>query len=118
MAKNALMAYVDPETGKMPNRSYQQSAVSGQQKISGLAQNYPNPFNPTTVISYNLRTSGRVTLKVYDVLGRQVMTLVKRIPVPVCGEKGRAPILILISNLNIFINMKKLNLNSPFLKSS
>ena len=41
-----------------------------------LTQNYPNPFNPSTTINYNVDASGMVTLKVYDVMGRLVRTLV------------------------------------------
>jgi len=47
-----------------------------------LRQNFPNPFNPTTAISFQLLASGFVSLKIFDVLGREVATLVSEMRQP------------------------------------
>jgi len=44
-----------------------------------LNQNYPNPFNPSTVITYQIPTSGLVTVKVYNVIGKEIATLVNEV---------------------------------------
>lgn len=45
-------------------------------KEYNLEQNYPNPFNPTTIINYSIPKSGLVTLKVYDVIGKEIASVV------------------------------------------
>ena len=57
--------------------SVQQSGLSIPMTYS-LAQNYPNPFNPSTKINYELPVSNFVSLKIYDMLGREVLTLVNK----------------------------------------
>jgi hypothetical protein len=49
---------------------------------SSLEQNYPNPFNPSTTIQYNVAELGKVSLKIYDILGREVTELVNDIKQP------------------------------------
>jgi len=71
-------------TDKLDNQSIiakryvKQVAFKSAQVIKdyALAQNYPNPFNPVTTITYQLPKSGSVTLKIYDMLGKEVKTLV------------------------------------------
>lgn len=53
-----------------------------------LLQNYPNPFNPNTIINYQLLVSGHVILSIYDLLGREVKTLVnKYLPPGKCSKR-------------------------------
>ncbi len=43
-----------------------------------LEQNYPNPFNPSTIIKYQIQKAGIVSIKIYDILGREIKTLVNK----------------------------------------
>ena len=53
--------------------------VIGIPDAFSLSQNYPNPFNPRTIINYQLPLSGHVSLKIFDVLGNEVETLVNEV---------------------------------------
>lgn len=57
-------------------------AIPPEHKIPSdykLYQNFPNPFNPSTTISYQLPVKGNVSLKIYDILGREVQTIVNEV---------------------------------------
>ena len=62
---------------------------------SSLMQNFPNPFNPATTIGYHVCEAGRVTLKVYDTIGRELATLVDEMK-----EPGRYNVLFDASHLS------------------
>jgi hypothetical protein len=67
----------DPQVGIEENSNYQLSITSFQ-----LFQNYPNPFHELTAISYQLKASSHTSLKIYDVTGRLVETLVDEFQEP------------------------------------
>ena len=80
IAKNAitgeenLNAYLYDPTGVILD--VEQDALSAIPEEYSLSHNYPNPFNPSTKINYTVPVQSRVTIRVYDLLGREVATLV------------------------------------------
>lgn len=67
-------------------------SVTGNHNIQFSISTFPNPFNPSTTICYSVPESGLVTIKIYDILGREILT-----PVNDYREKGKYNVLINLS---------------------
>ena len=82
----------------------------------GLEQNYPNPFNPSTVIKFSIPQSEFVSLKVFDILGNEVATLVNEQRAPgayeVTFDAGNLASGVYVYTLNAgdFVQTRKLML--------
>jgi hypothetical protein len=61
-----------------------------------LFQNFPNPFNPSTIISYSLLNNSNVSIKLYDILGKEITTLVDSFQ-----KRGMYDVTVNMNNLNL-----------------
>ena len=87
---------------------YQEVSFGGDLAVIeyALEQNYPNPFNPSTTLKYQIPQNGFVTLKVYDILGKEVATLVNEVK-----TQGRYEVNFNASNLASGVYLYRLNVN-------
>ncbi len=74
-----IVAVLDQSEGKTFKQTIEDVlrgvTIPWDQIIQWLMQNYPNPFNPTTTIRYRVTSPGHVSLKVFDIVGREIATL-------------------------------------------
>lgn len=98
-----------PNSIEGKNNSIEQSFI--------IMKNYPNPFNPSTVINYSIPESGNVALKVFDILGREITTLVNtwqgagNYKIPFEAQKYNLSSGIYIVNLQSGNNSKFIKMN-------
>lgn len=69
---------INPLLSFRPSFFQNSKTISVRSNYIELHDNYPNPFNPSTVISYRIAANSNVSLKVFDITGREVSTLVKQ----------------------------------------
>lgn len=73
---NSLSEFAKNQLSVLGNGSKEAPKESQSDKITGFTTGvYPNPFNPTTTINYSIPEDGRVSIKVFDILGREITTL-------------------------------------------
>ncbi|MEN8192115.1 MAG: T9SS type A sorting domain-containing protein [Bacteroidota bacterium] len=114
MLRNDMGAYGGPYAsnwndflGKMGNEELQENETLP--KVFALEQNYPNPFNPSTTIQYTISKQSYVSLKVFDMLGREVTTLINE-----KQPKGNYQVAFNASNLTSGVYFYRLETSSGF----
>ena len=107
------MDNVELEKSKLNIRNFKGSVVPLEYS---LEQNYPNPFNPVTTIRYQIPKDGMVTLKVYDILGAEVASLVNetqatgKYEINFNAQHLASGVYIYRLNINDYVNVKKMML--------
>jgi hypothetical protein len=104
------------DTVQIYKQTYEQISYNGEEAIKDydLSQNYPNPFNPTTTIKYQVLEDGAVSLKIYDILGNEIRTLVNeqkttgRYEVKFDANDLASGVYIYRMKVNDFVSSKKL----------
>jgi hypothetical protein len=84
IVRNRILDNILVWMGVPTKRDWLPDGITGDEvpRAWRLEQNFPNPFNPTTTIAYDVRDKGVVTLRIYDVAGRLVRTLVSGMKEP------------------------------------
>ncbi len=91
-----MIQWLNFEDKSHPATSVRDSRSGQIPKRFELEQNYPNPFNPVTIINYQISSASNVSLRVYDILGREVETLVSKyqpagtysVQIPILGARS------------------------------
>ena len=91
----------------LPSVGVQESEQKVYSQIS-LFQNFPNPFNPITVIKYSIPQRSIINLKIYDVLGKEVVSLIRND----LQERGNHEITFDANNVSSGIFFYQLNVNN------
>ena len=106
-----------PKFSNSMNKAQFQNNIDQSEEVGNeftLYQNYPNPFNPSTTINYQISEPGLVTIKVFDILGREVKTLVNEnksagsYSIRFDGSNLASGIYFYRINVNEFVNTRKM----------
>ncbi len=103
-------SYTNIVTVPITNSAMDKSLEENIPSEFSIEQNYPNPFNPTTTIGYSIPNTGRVSIKLFDMLGREVKDLFEGIQ-----QAGTYDLSVNCSNLASGVYIYKIEYNDKML---